>query len=262
MYNRKGSNADSAAATHCNFLEGVSTLRNDCMDHQGLAKFHTSWCAKRYEHDHSLCSFAHVEINRGWLRRDPYLLRYRPILCPSVIPLYKTEDCFLNTCPHGVNCDYAHSFEEVLYHPENYKRNTCKSNNNICPLRDICPYIHPGKSYGSVDVAGQHYNRQAKRHHPTPKKLSSNNPGQSVGFTKRPEGSPMLYIDPAPVSAFEATLLLPGLRAIFRDYSSAIHNRIQNDEEAREYGIFGYKFVPQSVKHKAMLAPIGKAEEL
>ena len=42
------------------------------------------------------------------------------------------------------------------------------------------------------------------------------------GFGKFPEASPMLYIDPAPLSEYEKTLVLPGLQALFRDHSSAM----------------------------------------
>lgn len=204
VYKKKDVNTDTAALRYFNYAG------NDRMDQQGLAMYHTSWCAKRYEHDHSLCSFAHIEINRGWLRRDPFIYSYKPVLCSGVIPLNTSRDCFLNICPHGVNCSSAHSHEEILYHPENYKNNPCKSSANACVLKDICPNTHNSRS-GSLD-GGSHYTRQGKRHHTTPKKFGSTSHGQSTGFAKRPEGSPMFYIDPAPGSEFEMTLLLPGDR--------------------------------------------------
>eukprot|EP00804_Cyclotella_cryptica_P027316 CCRYP_019632-RA/>CCRYP_019632-RA protein AED:0.27 eAED:0.29 QI:0/0/0/1/1/1/3/0/640 len=177
---------ESAAQSYFNFVGGTSSDGNDRMDQQGLAKFHTSWCAKRYEHDHSLCTFAHVEINRGWLRRDPFIYNYKPVLCSGVIPLQSSGDCFLNVGP--------------------------------------------------------------------------NSHGQSTGFMKRPDGSPMLYIDPAPVSDFEGTLLLPGLQAIFRDYSNSVFNSLCKDK-TREYGLFGYKqSLPQKLSNEVRLAPIGKME--
>ncbi|KAL3779488.1 hypothetical protein HJC23_000047 [Cyclotella cryptica] len=223
---------ESAAQSYFNFVGGTSSDGNDRMDQQGLAKFHTSWCAKRYEHDHSLCTFAHVEINRGWLRRDPFIYNYKPVLCSGVIPLQSSGDCFLNVCPHGINCGFAHSKEEILYHPVNYKKNPCKSPSYACSLRDICPYTHVGP----------------------------NSHGQSTGFMKRPDGSPMLYIDPAPVSDFEGTLLLPGLQAIFRDYSNSVFNSLCKDK-TREYGLFGYKqSLPQKLSNEVRLAPIGKME--
>ncbi|KAL7480968.1 hypothetical protein ACHAW6_006648 [Cyclotella cf. meneghiniana] len=258
-YRKIAPGAESAALCYFNFVAGTASCGNDRMDQQGLAKFHTSWCAKRYEHDHALCSFAHIEINRGWLRRDPFIYHYKPVLCSGVIPLQSSGDCFLNVCPNGVNCGFAHSKEEILYHPVNYKKNPCKSPSYACSLRDICPYTHVHKSHGS-DASSYGNNRQGKRHHTTPKKIGPNSHGQATGFTKCPDGSPMLYIDPAPESDFEGALLLPGLQAIFRDFSTSVFNSLCQDK-TREYGLFGYKkSVPKKSTNEGTLAPIGKIE--
>eukprot|EP01083_Nonionella_stella_P186057 680240_1 len=41
------------------------------MSSNELSKLRVSWCCKRYDHDSRLCRFAHVNENKGWLRRDP-----------------------------------------------------------------------------------------------------------------------------------------------------------------------------------------------
>jgi hypothetical protein len=237
---------------------------NDCMDQQGLAKIRTSWCAKRYEHDHSFCAFAHVDVNRGWLRRDPYIHTYAPQMCPNIKPLQSSssgggdgtnyEDCYMiNMCPHGVMCNFAHSREEILYHPESYKRNLCRHAASTCPLGDICPNTHTEASSNHASHHGynnsnnnnsrqgggkRHYQDHAPFHsrtgggttYPGSKRRAASGGGTTMsstssvasGFGKFPDASPMLYIDPAPLSEYEKTLVLPGLQALFRDHSSAM----------------------------------------
>ncbi|KAL3809096.1 hypothetical protein ACHAXA_010617 [Cyclostephanos tholiformis] len=220
---------------------------HDRMDQQGLAKLRTSWCAKRYEHDHSFCAFAHADINRGWLRRDPFVDNYAPQMCPCIKPLQGAEDCYVNMCPHGVKCIFAHSREEILYHPECYKRHPCRHAPGSCQLGDICPNTH---SEASTQAHG--YNRQGKRHYQDvapftrfansgSKRRGAATTENSVGLGKFPDASPMLYIEPAPLSEFEKTLSLPGLQALFRDHSYYLFHSTLDERSPREYGPFGYK---------------------
>ena len=252
---------EACAQMYFNFMDGSSSDGNEGMNQRGLSQFHTTWCAKRYDHDHSLCSFAHIEVNRGWLRRDPFSYKYKPVICPSIIPLQTFGDCFINICPRGINCDHAHSREEIIYHPESYKKNPCSSAANACPMRDICPNTHASKGHdGFTDAPSQGYNRHGKRNHTGPKKNCPTGHGQqSAGFTKSPNGSPMLYIDPAPVSELEKSLLLPGLQALFRDFSNSIFNSLYKDNK-REYGLFGYKSVPQVRRKTVPLGSIGEGK--
>ena len=217
------------------------------IEQQGLSSFRTLWCAKRYEHDHSVCGFAHIETNRGWLRRDPVVHKYRPLSCPNIKPLPGKEGCYINMCPRGVECDHAHSNEEIIYHPDNYRRMACKNSASSCPLRDVCPRVHT-KQFSSQDMAHHNshgYHRGRRRHeHTSPAqrpRSSSDAAGRNGGFGKIPEGAPMLYIDPAPLSDFEKTLLLPGLQALFRDHSSSIFYSNKMNGNLCEYGLFGYR---------------------
>mmetsp|Transcript_24170 Transcript_24170/g.50119 ORF Transcript_24170/g.50119 Transcript_24170/m.50119 type:complete len:892 (-) Transcript_24170:247-2922(-) len=236
----------------------------DHMDRQGLSQFRTSWCAKRYEHDHTLCSFGHVDVNRGWLRRDPFTHNYKPTMCPNIIPNPDMQDGYFNMCPHGVDCNYAHSKEEVIYHPEQYKRHKCRSHFASCPLRDTCPNMHVNKPHGSSPEPyshGYHRHKHSPIHrgmNPSAKKgRSASNPGHASGFTKYPGGSPMLYINPAPESEFEKTLLLPGLQALFRDYSASTFSVSTKNNAHCEFGVFGCRFVPPAVDDEPKIAPIG-----
>lgn len=258
---------------------------HDRMDQQGLAKIRTSWCAKRYEHDHSFCTFAHVDVNRGWLRRDPYIHTYAPQMCPNIKPLQSSdggdgtnnEDCYMiNMCPNGVMCNFAHSREEILYHPERYKRILCRHTASNCPLGDICSNTHTelssashhgynnSNSNNSRQGGGKrHYQDHAPFHNRTgggstyhgSKRRAASGGGITMsstsfvadGFGKFPDASPMLYIDPAPLSEYEKTLVLPGLQALFRDHSSAMVYTTSsiNDsslQKPHQYGPFGYYY--------------------
>ncbi|KAL7535162.1 hypothetical protein ACHAXR_006314 [Thalassiosira sp. AJA248-18] len=259
-YRKRSASIDSFQSRNLHFAD-----IQDRMDQQGLSKFRTSWCAKRYDHDHSFCAFAHVDINRGWLRRDPFVHNYNPTMCPYVKPVQNAKDCYVNMCPLGVNCNHSHSKEEILYHPESYKRQQCRSAPGSCPLGDICPNTHaelsPHQSYG--------YNRQGNRHHhdhspfhratPGSKRRVPASTGHVAGFTKLPDGSPMLYIDPAPLSEFEKTLSLPGLQAIFRDHSSSIFYSTMINKSPYEYGSFGYRNTEQNITTNTPIKPIGKS---
>lgn len=245
-YRKRSASFDSYEYRHSYLAE-----MHDRVDQQGLSKLRTTWCAKRYDHDHAFCAFAHVDVNRGWLRRNPFTHSYKPTMCPYIKPLPDAQDCYVNMCPHGVKCSHSHSKEEILYHPEIYKRQPCRSAPGSCPVGDICPYAHAEVSHG--------YNRQAKRHyndhsplyratHPGSKRRVLNqHPRDSTGFGKLPDGSPMLYIDPAPLSEFEKTLFLPGLQAIFRDHSSSIFYSSMNESSPCEYGPFGFRNTQQIV---------------
>lgn len=238
---------------------------HDRMDESGLSKLRTSWCAKRYDHDHSFCAFAHVDINRGWLRRDPFVRTYKPIMCPYIKPLQYADDCYVNMCPFGVKCSHSHSKEEIQYHPETYKRQPCRNTLGSCPLGDICPRTHadatPHQSNG--------YNRQGKRHihdhasyhratHPGSKRRGALSTGHAAGFGKLPDGSPMLYIDPAPLSEFEKTLVLPGLQAIFRDHSTSIFYSTMSKDSLYEYGSFGHRSTQQMDTMNGSRKSVGK----
>lgn len=246
-YRKRGTNTTESRGFHLAEM-------HDRTDPQGLSKLRTTWCAKRYDHDHCFCAFAHVDINRGWLRRDPYTYSYKPTMCPYIKPLQGAEDCYVNMCPLGVNCSHAHSKEEIMYHPENYKRQPCRNaHHGSCPLGDICPNTHaemsPNQGHGYNRQGGKrHYHDHHSSYHRatypgSSKRRGSSSTGHGAGFGKiPPDGSPMLYIDPAPLSEFEKTLLLPGLQAIFRDHSSSIfYSTMIGSSSPYEYGPFGYR---------------------
>ena len=245
------------------------------MDEKELSKFRCSWCAKRYDHDHELCGFAHVEVNNGWLRRDPQAYNYKPVLCPSVVEVTLPLDAgstvdpstsksnkdgnngtirfFINECVKGNDCEFAHSEEEVLYHPDFYKQKPCKNITHGCPFGDVCPYLHPNdaKKYHdgrTPSTSQRHGGRQhGHGHNQNHGHNHGHGHGHGQGHTSLshgaghhghhhgvrgnngapPHGSPMLYVSPAPVSSFETHLGLPGLQALFRRQSSVLRSHVQ-----------------------------------
>jgi len=221
--------------------KGMESTTDEMLGHMSafeLGKFRTTWCSKRYEHDCSLCGFAHAEINRGWLRRDPTVHRYRDELCPKVYlvpPGNDMEGCLFNACPNGINCEFAHSLEEIQYHPNKYKRNICPDHSagRKCALRDICPFSHPptlvqdqlnGRhkgGYRATSTAG--INSQDKNRFgqlsTAKQRFNSSTQNSTKAF---PKVAPMMYVDGAPFSEFDKSLLLPGLKGLFRRRSETV----------------------------------------
>jgi hypothetical protein len=220
-----------------------------------LGKFRTTWCTKRYEHDHDLCGFAHIEVNSGWLRRNPMIYLYKKEMCKFVTKQtckFVTPDggdrvspgnFFLHECPDGLACDHAHSVEEINYHPLNYKNRVCTSlysRSGGCRLGDVCPNAHPPDS-----------NRPFKKSTPdgrSPDKRGKKNFDQGKSNTKSlassvPFGSPIVYASPAPISRFERHLGMPGLLNLYRRQSEVIRAYVRSSgKDQPTYSLFGDKF--------------------
>lgn len=223
------------------------------MNMNELNKFRTTWCCKRYDHDHSMCRFAHVEVNRGWLRRDPSLYNYEDKMCPHVTiidaPSSELNGCYINSCPHGVNCKYAHSQEEIDYHPRRYKSNICessKSGYHNCTSGDICPRSHPSiprspsnaksgrsnylKRSGYVDGKAKSGNSANAKNDETPSVAAEN---------CIPAGAPIIYHKQAPSSEFENTFMFPGLKSLYRQNCAVAYSYyVCNEKSMQAYSIF------------------------
>ncbi|KAH0475577.1 MAG: uncharacterized protein KVP18_000623 [Porospora cf. gigantea A] len=94
------------------------------------------------------CQYSH---NKVWKRRCPYFLkswiperslRYLPLWCPEVSFCVRHRNGQMSSefnsamgemvvkgvhCERGDNCPFAHTFEEVIYHPLAYKRIQCET---------------------------------------------------------------------------------------------------------------------------------------
>lgn len=212
------------------------------MSQDEAGKFRTTWCTKRYDHDHDLCGFAHVEVNGGWLRRNPTVYAYKDEMCPHVSTArdkrISPSFFFLNECPKGVNCEKAHSMEEILYHPNRYKCKVCasfSSKSGGCHLGDVCPDLHPFDTTKPLKKSAESRSHSSRH---------SRKSEQVTAGTKNallpPTGSPVVYASPAPLSSFESQLAMPGLQNLFRRHSSVIRAHFRTSGKCRcSYSCFG-----------------------
>jgi len=224
------------------------------MSRDELGKFRTTWCTKRYEHDHDLCGFAHIEVNSGWLRRNPMIYLYKKEMCkfvtketckfvtPAGDDRVRPGNFFLNECPDGLACDHAHSVEEINYHPLNYKSRVCTSlysRSGGCRLGDVCPNAHPPDSnrpFKKSTLDGR-----------SPDKRGKKNFDQGKSNTKSwasmvPFSSPIVYASPAPISRFERHLGMPGLLNLYRRQSEVIRTYVRSSgKDQPTYSHFGDK---------------------
>jgi hypothetical protein len=198
-------------------------------------KFRTTWCTKRYDHDHELCGFAHAEVNNGWLRRNPTLYQYRDEMCPAILNItdkHGQRVFVLNECPHGLNCEYAHSMEEITYHPRRYKMKPCPASGRPggCALGEVCPSFHPIDSYRFPKKSDGRASRHSRHPHTG---------GGAKGQSLPPAGSPILFASPAPVSSYEEHLGLPGLKNLFRRHCSVVRAHLRRSGCTCHYSCFG-----------------------
>lgn len=210
------------------------------MTPEEAGKFRTTWCAKRYDHDHEFCGMAHNEVNGGWLRRDPNVHFYKDEFCPSIVKMTDKRGgnsfCIVNECAEGVNCKFAHSHEEMIYHPNRYKSKACTPilRTGVCRFGDICPNHHPSDSArvtgkkGDGRPPGARHGRTTGQSGPVGKNIAT-----------MPTASPILYASPAPVSSFERHLLMPGLQNLFRRQCTVVRAYLRNPKCRCCYSHFG-----------------------
>jgi hypothetical protein len=222
--------AENYSASH---VDALGMMSND-----ELGKFRTSWCTKRYDHDHELCGFAHVNVNGGWLRRNPLAYNYNDKMCPAItnVPDRRHERLLyvIHECPHGNNCQYAHSHEEIVYQPRHYKTRTCSSGGRPggCHLGDVCSKFHPVDSYRFPKKSDARSTRHAR--HTQQQSSSGTKP---VGYVPSP--APILYCSPAPLSDFEEHLVLPGLQSLYRRQCLVVRDHLRKNGSACCYSLFG-----------------------
>lgn len=95
-------------------------------------------------------------------------------------------------------------------------------NLSSCKLRDVCPFLHPHQHSKST----LHFSSKAPGSSSTTTNTAttttSNDTINAAAYIPPPQSAPMLYIDPAPVSEFEKSLMLPGLQQLFRKRSATL----------------------------------------
>lgn len=79
---------------------------------------------------HSQCQFSH---DTEWPRRPPNKHGYSPALCPHIRPIMSAGGGvnLENNCPAGPACRFAHTKDEVLYHPHIFKTSLCEEHRTL-----------------------------------------------------------------------------------------------------------------------------------
>jgi len=123
------------------------------MSREALSRFRTRKCCRpgsiTCPFGVERCQYSHDML---WLRRPPtYIssrtrdtcLRYFPYPCPD---LRGNNDLSIthSFCQQGGSCIFAHSAEEILYHPLFYKSFSCQTTN--CKTY-YCPFSHAAEEY-------------------------------------------------------------------------------------------------------------------
>lgn len=232
------------------FVEEQGLAQKDALgvfSSEELAAFRTSWCSKRYDHNHDLCGFAHAEVNNGWLRRNPADYSYLDEICPHLTTIEKRQNNLklsyvINECPHGVDCRFAHSIEEILYHSKKYKKSKiCSFTGRAggCPFGDVCPNFHPADFYRFPKKSDARSPRHSR--HQSHGNSGSNKGSAYMSNSCIPCGTPVLYASPAPFSSFEQQLMMPGLQNLFRRQCSVVRSFVKNAGQSATcfYHLFG-----------------------
>uniref|UniRef100_A0A0G4HRF8 C3H1-type domain-containing protein n=1 Tax=Chromera velia CCMP2878 TaxID=1169474 RepID=A0A0G4HRF8_9ALVE len=90
------------------------------------------------------CQYSH---NKFWQRRCPYYisdqssLRYIPVICRD-ITVTEEDKILRNDCTQGGSCPFAHTHEEVNYHPLAYKTVNCEFFQKGGCKTFYCPFVH------------------------------------------------------------------------------------------------------------------------
>ncbi|OII78247.1 zinc CCCH type domain-containing protein [Cryptosporidium andersoni] len=112
-----------------------------------LCRFRTKSCrrSKQLGCDFGVtrCQYSH---NVYWPRRCPFYLsnantiRYIPVLCPDIT--IKDDESSISRCTRGGGCPFAHSYEEINYHPLMYKTRICEQFQRGDCTTYYCHLIH------------------------------------------------------------------------------------------------------------------------
>lgn len=108
-----------------------------------LVKFRTRFCERFLQFGEcnfgGKCQYSH---NMTWRRRSPQKYLYEPRLCENILSFVGDNGAkrqSLVNCHNGKSCKFAHSREEILYHPLVYKTVMCE---DMSCCRYYCPFGH------------------------------------------------------------------------------------------------------------------------
>ncbi|ANQ09500.1 Zinc finger protein [Plasmodium coatneyi] len=117
------------------------------LSEEDLSRFRTKQCKRLLNGGCNFgidrCQYSHNEF---WNRRCPFYLsdssfiRYITVMCPDVET--KADGSINSLCLRGGECPFAHSAEEILYHPLYYKTKRCEDYKKGSCNTYYCPFIH------------------------------------------------------------------------------------------------------------------------
>ncbi|CAG9310345.1 unnamed protein product [Blepharisma stoltei] len=96
-----------------------------------MLEFHTKPCNTKCKENDCINYHQSSERRRPPKRMPNGLWNYRPRLCN-----------YSDDCDKGDQCTFAHSEDELKYHPLKYKTKNCRFNDGSCPLGKYCPFAH------------------------------------------------------------------------------------------------------------------------
>ncbi|EWC73503.1 hypothetical protein C923_05805 [Plasmodium falciparum UGT5.1] len=117
------------------------------LSEEDLSRFRTKQCKRLLNGGCNFgldrCQYSHNEF---WNRRCPFYLsdssfiRYITVMCPDVET--RGDGSINSLCLRGGECPFAHSTEEILYHPLFYKTKRCEDYKKGSCNTYYCPFIH------------------------------------------------------------------------------------------------------------------------
>ncbi|CXI96323.1 zinc finger protein, putative [Plasmodium berghei] len=117
------------------------------LSEEDLSRFRTKQCKRLLNGGCNFgldrCQYSHNEF---WNRRCPFYLsdssfiRYITVMCPNIET--KSDGSINSLCLRGGECPFAHSTEEILYHPLFYKTKRCEDYKKGSCNTYYCPYVH------------------------------------------------------------------------------------------------------------------------
>ncbi|CUV06172.1 unnamed protein product [Cryptosporidium hominis] len=121
--------------------------RSNILTKEQLNNFRTVLCNDHLNSnclDPETCFYSHCT---AWQRRNPTKYKYSSNICPDIEFSRKGTKGRMSLncrCKKGKFCEFAHTKEEELYHPDAYKTKKCNTFPNC--KRFYCPFIHDSET--------------------------------------------------------------------------------------------------------------------
>lgn len=148
---------ETRAKTHRKEFSQSSVLTKE-----ELNNFRTLLCT---DHLNSKCLDPESCFNShctAWQRRNPTKYKYSSTICPDIGFSRKGAKGRMSLncrCRKGKHCEFAHTKEEELYHPDAYKTKKCNTFPNC--KRFYCPFIHDYEA-SSLNLARKNFKLENK----------------------------------------------------------------------------------------------------